>query len=91
MTKKKTKDYNKVDPPHYKNVGDIQVWDVMELFDLGRLESLALRHLLRAGKKSDMDKRTDVEKCIRYMKRLLDEIDGNTYAGAARSKNNGSS
>jgi hypothetical protein len=56
-------------PPHYQTDSGIEAIEVMERYGLGPHLFVAMKHLLRAGKKGDV--LTDLKKADWYMSRLF--------------------
>ena len=64
--------YNTIKPSHHKGKTGMQVWDVIEEFELSFMVGSAASYLLRAGKKPGADYIEELEKTNQF---ILKEIE----------------
>jgi hypothetical protein len=59
-----------INPQHYQT-GAMQAIEVIEVFELNYKMGNAIKYILRAGKKPQADKKTDLQKAIWYLTREI--------------------
>lgn len=64
-----------INPDHYK-AGGIEVADVADAYDLNRWRTLALKYILRAGRKDPAKTVEDLEKSVWYLNREIGRLKG---------------
>jgi hypothetical protein len=67
------KDYDYINPNHYKTEKGIESIDVIEAFELDFCLGNAVKYILRAGKKPDQPIERDLEKAIWYLNRKIQQ------------------
>lgn len=65
------KQYDFINPNHYKTDKGIESIDVIEAFELDFCLGNAVKYILRAGKKPDQPIERDLEKAIWYLQRRI--------------------
>jgi hypothetical protein len=67
------KDYDYINPNHYKTEKGIESIDVIEAFELDFCLGNAVKYILRSGKKPDQPIERDLEKAIWYLNRRIQQ------------------
>lgn len=71
---KPVKDYDFINPAHYKTKSGLESINVIEEFELNFNIGTAVAYLLRAGKKPGQPKEQDIKKSIWYLERELKNL-----------------
>tara|TARA_R110000803_G_scaffold105722_1_gene173918 strand:+ start:1755 stop:2006 length:252 start_codon:yes stop_codon:yes gene_type:complete len=72
---------DKINPQHYKATDQLEVIDIIEMFDLNFARGNVVKYVLRAGKKdeegysSDAKELEDLNKAIWYLQREISRIE----------------
>jgi CRISPR/Cas system-associated protein Cas5 (RAMP superfamily) len=69
--KKQKVDSSKVDHPKHYNVGEIEVIDAIEDWDLNFSRGNAIKYIARAGRKDPESEIEDLEKAVWYIEREI--------------------
>lgn len=64
----------RIDPPYYIADNGMQAIDVIEAFHLSLHVGCAVKYLLRAGRKTTTDEKTDLRKAMWYLNRRIDQL-----------------
>jgi hypothetical protein len=68
-TDKNPSNYDPIKPSHHRGKTGIQVWDVVEEFELNFNIGSSISYLLRAGKKPDQPYLQELDKAIKFIER----------------------
>lgn len=74
MTTPKTED--PVNHPSHYSAGGFEAIKVIEAWELGFCRGNALKYLARAGKKDPSKEIEDLKKCVWYVQREIDRLEG---------------
>ena len=71
-------DPSKIEHPKHYNTGNIEVWDAILDWQLSFCSGTAVKHIARAGKKDEVNKKEDLRKAVQYLLKEIYALEGGT-------------